>query len=208
MRRTIYTCLYAFSSPRDESSTTLPAHPLLAIPQLQEVSKLPCDIGTDPEALAAEFSRGPWREQVDLHLVRRGWNDKSDATAFTPTAAKLARRAAEARVQLRKIGRDFVAATGRDAHIVVVTHGGFLHYFSGDWQGHADFTGTGWTNTEWRSYCFVGEEEDDERAALRETSESRHRRGFKDEPLTDAEQIQQRAVAENEWQLAGFQNKP
>jgi hypothetical protein len=88
--------------------------------------------------------------------------------------------------------------------IVVVTHGGYLHYFTEDWDGHEKFTGTGWENTEWRSYEFVSAT--DERASLRETSESRVRRTGKETPLTEDEQRELRASAEREWSESGYQN--
>lgn len=47
-------------------------------------------------------------------------------------------------------------------------------------------TGTGWDNTEFRSYRFVDEEGENE--AFVETVESRQRRRGTEKPLTEAEQ--------------------
>ena len=90
--------------------------------------------------------------------------------------------------------------------IVVVTHGGFLHYFTEDWDGHEKFTGTGWANTEVRSYEFVTGAE--EGASLMETRESRLRRLGREIPLTRDEQRELRASAEKGWQESGFQTPP
>jgi len=32
--------------------------------------------------------------------------------------------------------------------------GGFLHYITDDWESKDKFPGTGWANTEFRSYTF------------------------------------------------------
>ncbi|PPJ59658.1 hypothetical protein CBER1_01217 [Cercospora berteroae] len=45
-----------------------------------------------------------------------------------------------------------------EKNIVVVTHGGFLHFFTENWSEHDLFSGTGWANTEWRSVQFISEE--------------------------------------------------
>lgn len=70
-----------------------------------------------------------------------------------------------------------------DAQVVLVTHGGYLHYFTDDWEDSDLYPGTGWRNCESRSYCF--EEDDfmaedgdgDGEARLTETMESRRKRG-------------------------------
>lgn len=42
-----------------------------------------------------------------------------------------------------------------EEHVVAVTHGGFLHYMTEDWAGHNPIAGTGWFNTEYRTYEFL-----------------------------------------------------
>lgn len=195
MRRTIYTCLHSFSSPNPDAPACTP---VIALPEIQETSGLPCDTGSSPVRLAAEFSEGDWEGQVDLHLVQKGWNDKSPASPFAPEPEKLVSRARKARQYLRQLG----AESGSDAEIVVVTHGGYLHYFTDDWDGHDKFVGTGWMNTEWRSYTFV--EEGDEDAVLEETKESREKRRGREIPLTRDEQRELRAVAQKTWFESGF----
>lgn len=94
-----------------------------------------------------------------------------------------------------------------EKEIVVVTHGGLLHYMTEDWEENCrctgkstfavpsrsskprvyliEFAGTGWVNTEYRTYTFTDQVYDDlggidlqgRNASLVETEESRGRRG-------------------------------
>ena len=61
--------------------------------------------------------------------------------------------------------------------------GGFLHYFTEDWDEFNKFAGTGWQNTEFRSYYFTDHEP--EAAHLKEMPESQQRR--KPKPLDTEE---------------------
>jgi hypothetical protein len=45
---------------------------LIALPDTQETSDVPCDTGSEPEVLREEFAGKP----VDLELVHKGWNNK------------------------------------------------------------------------------------------------------------------------------------
>jgi broad specificity phosphatase PhoE len=131
LRRTIYTCLLGFA-PEVKSGKKI-----IALPELQETSALPCDTGSDPTKLQEEFGNEQWKETVDLSLVHEGWNDKSANTRWAPSASKIEVRAREARRWLRNLGMK----SGADAEIVVVTHGGYLHYFTEDWTGHVKSSG-------------------------------------------------------------------
>lgn len=124
IRRTIYTCLQSFA-PASEAGKRVTALPLL-----QEVSTYPCDTGSDPDRLRAEFGDPA---KVDLALVTDGWNDKSETGPWFPEMGKVEARARAARRWLRDLAR----RAGDDAHIVVVTHGGFLHFLTDDWDGHS-----------------------------------------------------------------------
>jgi hypothetical protein len=73
LRRTIYTALESFG-PVFESH---PDMKLIALPDTQETSDVPCDTGSEPEALQEEFAGKP----VDLELVHKGWNNKVCYTA-------------------------------------------------------------------------------------------------------------------------------
>lgn len=195
IRRTIYTCLLAF-----ESCITEKGLHVIGLPELQETSDLPCDTGSDPPKLKEEFGSGKWKDAVDLSLVKDGWNDKSAGGPWAPSAAKIEARAKVARRWLRDLG---LKSEKENVDIVVVTHGGYLHYFTEDWTGHDKFLGTGWQNTEFRSYTFS--HEDDENASVVETAESRERRKGLETPLTADEQRELKATAENGWLERGLQ---
>lgn len=108
-----------------------------ALPAVQEISPLPCDTGSDVGRLREEFGGGKQGGEVDLGMVGEGWNDKTgEGSLYAPVMARLEERAREARVWLRGLGREVGAkgeGEGEDAHVVVVTHGGFLHFLTGDW---------------------------------------------------------------------------
>lgn len=106
---------------------------------------------------------------------------------YAPTNAALRERARAARRWLK---------ARPEKEIVMVTHGGFLHYFTEDWEDHSQYQGTGWSNTEFRSYTFSDEEHNTDleghalngdNATLVETVDSRQRRG-KVGPIPDRAQ--------------------
>ncbi|KAN0120123.1 phosphoglycerate mutase-like protein [Hyaloscypha variabilis] len=191
LRRTLYTTLLSFPSEVSKGIK------VLALPEVQETSDLPCDTGSAPEKLAAEFSSGEFAGAVDLSLVHEGWNSK--VGRWSPASSAIEQRARDARLWLRELAE---GAEG-DVQIVVVTHGGFLHYFTEDWEGSERGTGTGWENTEYRSYGFVEGSGD---ASLEETGESRERRRGTERGLTADEQRELRASREREWREKGFQS--
>lgn len=126
MRRTLLTCHLSFQPAVTAGKT------VVALPQVQEVSALPCDVGSEPEVLRAEF--GAW---ADFGLVAKGWNDKTSPNSpWAPRVAAMEERAREARVWLRELGRRWKEeGRGESADIVVVTHGAFLHFLNEDWDG-------------------------------------------------------------------------
>lgn len=209
LKRTIYTALYSFPEPIEKKHLKV-----IALPELQETSDLPCDTGSEPAEVEREFRGKP----VDLSTLQTSegatWNSKKGRWA--PHAEAIQVRAREAREWLLK---------RPEKEIAVVTHGGFLHYFTEDWAGHDKFqgshhhqhhhfrlhyasekfqphhnhgeidlffnellndrhAGTGWANTEFRSYDFAP----DGSAHLVETDESRERRAGTEKPLSKEEQ--------------------
>jgi broad specificity phosphatase PhoE len=67
LRRTLYTALESFEP-------VLKAKPdlkVIALPDIQEISDVPCDTGSEPSVLKEEF-----KSNVDLDLVQEGWNNK------------------------------------------------------------------------------------------------------------------------------------
>ncbi|EHK98930.1 hypothetical protein M7I_5221 [Glarea lozoyensis 74030] len=105
LRRTLYTALLSFPD------AVAAGKKVLALPELQETSGLPCDTGSEPAKLEEEFGG---EGKVDLRLVEEGWNSKSGR--WEATASAIEKRAREARLFLRDLGK------GEDNHIVVVTH--------------------------------------------------------------------------------------
>ncbi len=145
MRRTLRTCLLGFS-PEVEAGKKV-----VALPEIQELSNLPCDIGSEPEVLAKDFDTS----KVDLSLVKKGWNDKSQGSPWEPTIKSLEARAKKARVWLRDLAAQ--SKDAEDVHVVVVSHGGFIHFFTEDWDGMNPSAGkcmspsAGQTDTRWIS---------------------------------------------------------
>jgi broad specificity phosphatase PhoE len=118
MRRTLQTCISTFGDgPRAP-------YPIIALDTLQELADLPADTGSNKDKVAAEFG-----DKADLSRVREGWNEKRSAESpFEPTGEKIIARAREARRVIRE-----VAGSGDD-HVVVVTHGAFLHFLTDEFQ--------------------------------------------------------------------------
>ncbi|CAD6447530.1 a91fb390-1aa4-400c-8e4a-4b264905ef70 [Sclerotinia trifoliorum] len=194
LRRTLYTALYSFPTFIASGSK------VVALPELQETSTLPCDTGSEPVALAEEFAGS-----VDLELVTEGWNSK--VGRWDANAPAIEKRAREARTWLRDLGIKAEESGVSNVNIVVVTHGGFLHYLSDDWEDSTLFVGTGWSNTEFRSYTFRDAEYSDVNASIEETRESRDRRKGSEKSLSLEEQRNLKLAAENGWQKDGFQQK-
>ncbi|RMZ83165.1 hypothetical protein DV738_g1157, partial [Chaetothyriales sp. CBS 135597] len=147
LRRTLHTAFLTFQ-PALKSK----GYGILAVPDTQETSDFPCDTGSDLDNLREFIQEQGW--PVDLSLLSNEWNVKTLNGRYSPHGAAVAERAKAARQLLRRKARELVAAGQPDAEIVVVTHGGFLHYFTNDWENAAVEIGTGWMNCETRSYTF------------------------------------------------------
>lgn len=63
--------------------------------------------------------------------------------------------------------------------------------------------GAGWSNTEYRSYRFKDERDDN--ASLIETTESRERRRGTEKPLSQTEQMELEATHHKKGENGGFQ---
>ncbi|KAL5318898.1 hypothetical protein ACEPPN_013966 [Leptodophora sp. 'Broadleaf-Isolate-01'] len=217
LRRTLYTTLLSFPTAIARGLK------ILALAELQETSSLPCDTGSSLSALTSEFSHGEYADTVDFRYVSSDWNSKTGR--WSPAAHCIERRARAARVFIRAVAEQSLALyPDRDVDIVVVTHGGYLHYLTDDWDGAGKFVGTGWANTEVRRYGFVGLEgegegeeafrgsmegirggREREEASLRETRESRFGRLGAEIELGREEQRTLRDAVEREWCESGYQ---
>lgn len=215
LRRTIHTALLSLYSPITDRKV-----PIIALPELQEIGDLACDTGSDLDVLSKEMADTP----VDLSLVEKGWQIKEGRWA--PTGGAIEKRAREARQWLRARPEKEIAlvAHGGLLHYLTEDWSGSerytgkiaLHLFKYAQIGvssmlspkiifklYLGYTGTGWANTEFRSYQFVVGEEGDN-ASFTETTESYLRRRGEETPLTDAEKLQLGSTAKESWVRAGY----
>ncbi|KAL9572360.1 hypothetical protein ACKAV7_003561 [Fusarium commune] len=172
LRRTLQTTLLAFPSQLG------PGLQIVALPEVQEVSDMNCDTGSDLSVIKAEFQQQP----VDFGLVEPGWQIKEGKCA--PIIGSLMKRAEAARQWLSE---------RPEREIVVVSHGGFLHFLTDDWVNAINPAGTDWANAEVRSYTISHDEA--EGPILCETKESRERRGVELFAPTREEQLAMRQAA-------------
>lgn len=143
---------------------------------------------------------------------------------YMPTNQAIKKRARAARQWLK---------ARPEKEIIVVSHGGFLHYFTEDWEDSSQYQGksaplillqdpmsiyyllgTGWTNTEYRTFEFCDElhkddlegyEIEDDNASLKETIESRHRRGKNGLHPTREQQKMLYKLGTQGWDQQGLQ---
>ena len=89
LRRTLYTCLLSFE-PVAKSGKKV-----IALPDAQEVSLQPCDTGSDPEKLKAEFKgvrglragQGGVERQVRGQQIRAVTEEAGDSSSGSPPLA-------------------------------------------------------------------------------------------------------------------------
>ncbi|KAF4636911.1 hypothetical protein G7Y89_g1174 [Cudoniella acicularis] len=145
LRRTIQTAVTSFSPVLSR-----PEVPFLLVPLAQEISAKPCDVGTDPEKLAAAMDMvladvdtefDPTR--IDFSFLESGWNSKTGLYEASLKAVEL--RAAALRRWLWK---------RPETSIILVTHGAFLPHLTEDWTGLVPPRGTAYQTTEFRRFTF------------------------------------------------------
>ncbi|KAL8761667.1 MAG: hypothetical protein Q9194_007666, partial [Teloschistes cf. exilis] len=207
LRRTIQTTMMAFEP---ETSRGVPC---IALAELQETSDLPCDTGSKVAEISNDFKD----QVIDFSLVPEDWNSKLGKWEASHYAIDA--RCHAARKWLKNRDEDVV---------VVVAHGGLLHYLTQDWMDSDKFpgkddlqldralskiplnidgspaVGTGWENTEFRTYRFV-DADDDDSIPMQETTESYQRRKHTVIPLTKEEKTQLRETATKMWQEQGYE---
>ena len=202
MCRTLQTASLVFQTAL--TSTHKPQR-IIALPDVQETTTDPSDIGSDPDILRLIAEKEKW--PVDLSLVTDGWNHKKPRSRYSPSNDAIKARARAARLFLRAKLRELVAGGDDDAELVLVSHGGFLHYLTGDWEDSYHHSGTGWHNCETRAYVFEGDlmSSHDEEAWLVETGESRRRRGKEHPMYGKADQVRLFIAAMEAWEGQGWQ---
>ncbi|KAI0457202.1 histidine phosphatase superfamily [Xylaria acuta] len=163
MRRAIRTSLIAFED------VLLEGKKVILLPELQETGVRPSDTGQPPEVLEIAF-----KPQVDISLLDRDWCYKGQGSKYMPDLALVEARAREARVFLRELAQ----SGPDDAHIVVVSHGGFLHFLTEDFSGLSERRFTSYGNMSIRSFRFVDLYGNDPDAKMVQTEESCRRSRF------------------------------
>jgi broad specificity phosphatase PhoE len=201
--RTLHTASLVFGDALASSEKN--AGKILAVPDAQEISDDLCDTGSDPDVLRDIAVENAW--PVDLSLVQDGWNDNSLEGRFSPKDKAIRARALSVRLLLRQKIRELLAMGIESPAVVLVTHGGFLHYLTDDWEDSDTYAGTGWQNCETRSYQF---EEDpaagvNAEARLVETTESRLRRGKTSPVIGREKQLELFKVSMQRWESQGLQ---
>ncbi|KAF9880625.1 hypothetical protein CkaCkLH20_01667 [Colletotrichum karsti] len=181
-------------------------HPeIVALPDVQETSDDPCDIGTNPSVLGEVVGEMKW--PVNLSLVEDGWSVKALGTRYSPEHCAIAARARDARIFIRQKIRKLIEEGDKNPQVALVTHGSFLHYFTEDWEDSWLNHGTGWRNCETRTYTFKHDVMDDTdmEASLTETMDSRLGRGKSDHMPTGEEQVVLFEQAMDNWEKQGLQ---
>lgn len=110
LRRTIQTAKYSFPDYLERLS------PIILLPYAQEATDLPSDTGSDRDVIEKEFG-----DLVDATLVEDGWNSNKGVYAAMPEALSERARRLREWLQARPEGE-----------VVVVGHGNFWHYLTGD----------------------------------------------------------------------------
>lgn len=122
--RALQTCILSFK--QDQPNTQHSGHPVIALPSFQEASDLPCDTGSAAEVLSRKFGK-----TVDVTRLREGWNTPEVTTSWQNKEDLLIARAERARADLF----DAIKDLNEDSHVVLVSHGAFLHFVTDDYSG-------------------------------------------------------------------------
>ncbi|MCJ1458312.1 hypothetical protein MMC28_008683 [Mycoblastus sanguinarius] len=128
--RIFHTALLTFNPALTSNSKCPPQ--ILALPDAQETSDELCDIGSDPSLLRGIVAENNW--PVDLSPTQDGWNVKTLENRYNPHSSAMKARAHDARILLRQEIRELIRNGDIDAQVIRVTHGGYLHYFTDDWE--------------------------------------------------------------------------
>ncbi|KAF3912484.1 hypothetical protein ABW20_dc0105335 [Dactylellina cionopaga] len=134
LKRTIQTTLESFHPAISRLASNDPGWKIITSPISKENPSLP---GYDHLPL------------LDFSLV------ESDAPEWPAKQGQFASKAVVTRAS--KARRYLYDNFGKDEEVVVVSHGGFLDYLTGEWRNHDVSVGTPWGNTDWGSYEIVEE---------------------------------------------------
>ena len=102
---------------------------ILALPDTQEASDNPVNIGSDPADLRRLCDEAGWK--VNLSLVQEGWNDKSRYGRWVATIEAIKARARDARRAIRERVAEMQKQGEDSPQVVLVSHGGFCLFYRG-----------------------------------------------------------------------------
>lgn len=123
---------------------------IVALPYAEEASDAPCDTGSEVELLKVLFP-----EHVDFDNVKHGWWVHEGEFAFDTKA--LISRAAKLRRWLKN---------RPERAIVLVAHGFFNHFLTGDVDEEGNQSTPWWNEAELRTYTFVEDPNSSDSAAF------------------------------------------
>ncbi|MCJ1448779.1 MAG: hypothetical protein MMC23_009297 [Stictis urceolatum] len=152
LRRTLQTALTAFSPIFSRG-----LH-IIALPDAQEATAAPSDTGSPASVLKKEFAGEP----VDFGLLGEEWWIKEGANGIG--VRELGERAGRLRSWVWE---------REEEEVLLVGHGRFLHWVTGDVDERGEQLGEYWENGQWRTYEMM---EGESGVRLVETEESRGRR--------------------------------
>jgi len=138
LRRALQTCAITFLPCLDRGLQ------IIALPMAEECSDAPADIGSEPELLREEFSDKHGRDGVSFDHVSQGWYVHEGEFVSEPAA--LIRRAAKLRRWIK---------ARPEKEVVLVAHGFFNHYITGDVDAKGEQTTPWWNEAELRTFTFV-----------------------------------------------------
>ncbi|KAJ5279995.1 phosphoglycerate mutase family protein-like protein [Penicillium angulare] len=168
LRRTIQTAAYTFAPELEKRQL-----PMILVPNAQEISSLACDVGHDAKITKSEApnlikdAAPSWNAMnLDATLVNESWNSKFEAYIKCTVQKGIYESSLPAVKQRAAEMRNWIYSRP-EKHVALVTHGGFLHYFTEDWRGYVRRKGTGYLNCEYRKLEFT-EDSNENESHLRE----------------------------------------
>jgi broad specificity phosphatase PhoE len=128
LRRALQMSLHISSSLRNDSPGSQSIR-IIAHPDLQEVSKEPCDTGTPLDVLREEFPTINFPDALFPEDYPRDANVEPDKwdSIYDDVPELLAARATRI--------REFIKNELEEAEIILVTHGSFIHFLLNRWTG-------------------------------------------------------------------------
>lgn len=138
LRRALQTCAITFLPCLNRGLQ------IIALPMAEECSDAPSDTGSDSEFLKAEFAENHGKSCVSFDHVSEGWYLHEGEYATDPAA--LIRRAAKLRRWIK---------ARPEKEVVLVAHGFFNHYITGEVDENGEQTTAWWNEAELRTFTFV-----------------------------------------------------